>query len=270
MDYLYSIILGIIQGLTEFWPISSSGHLVVAHEWMDFSLANDLSFDVALHLGTLAALVIYFSRDIYKYIVSFFKSFANWNLHNDLDQRMSWFILVGTIPAAVVGFFISGLAETVFRNLWLVALLLIGIGLLFLAFERIFKKTKGLDQLGRRGAIIVGIAQVFAFVPGVSRSGITILAGLTQGLTRAAAARFSFLLSVPIVFGAGIKKIIESVNAGNTSDEWVLMLIGFLSAAIVGYLAVAFLMRYLVWHSLDVFAYYRILLGIVIILILLF
>jgi len=265
MDYFYSGLLGIIQGLTEFWPVSSSGHLVIAHHALDFGFISELGFDVALHLGTLLALLIFFAKDIYRYILAFFKSFANWDLKNNMDQRLAWFIAVGSVPAAVVGYLVSDLAETIFRNLWLVASLLIGVGLLFIIFERIFQKTKGITQLRWSGAVIIGIAQALALVPGVSRSGITILAGLSQGLQRAAAARFSFLLSVPIVFGAGLKKIYDITNGGLPGSQWLMMVIGFVVSAVVGYFAIKFLLRFLETHSLNVFAYYRFFLGAVVI-----
>ena len=261
MDYFYSGLLGIIQGLTEFWPVSSSGHLVIAHQALDFGYISELGFDVALHIGTLLALLIFFSKDIYRYIVAFFKSFANWDLENNIDQRLAWFIIIGSVPAAVVGCLIADLAETIFRNLWLVASLLIGVGLLFIVFERIFQKIKDITQLKWSGAIIIGIAQALALVPGVSRSGITILAGLSQGLKRAAAARFSFLLSVPIIFGAGLKKTYDIANEGLPGSQWLMMGIGVVVSAVVGYFAIKFLLRFLETHSLNVFAYYRLLLG---------
>jgi len=265
MDYFYSTLLGIIQGLTEFWPISSSGHLVIAHDVLNFDFSDNLGFDVALHLGTLAALLIYFWRDIIKYIVAFFKSFANWNIKDSVDQRISWYIFIGTIPAGVVGYFIEDYAETIFRNSWLVAGLLIGVGILFIIFEKVFKKIKSLDNMSWTGAIVIGFAQVLALVPGVSRSGITIIAGLSQGLKRETAARFSFLLSIPIVFGAGLKRIVEVAGQGLQLSEWAAIVIGFIAAAVVGFFAIRFLLRYLVEHSLNIFAYYRFVLGFVII-----
>jgi len=261
MDYIYSIILGVVQGVTEFWPVSSSGHLVVAHDVFSFDFVDNLSFDVALHLGTLLALILFFAKDIYKIILSFFSSFANWNLKNDVNQRMAWYILVGTIPAAVIGFIISDLAETVFRNLWLVAGLLIGVGILFIVFEKYAKQQKNIEELSWGGSIVVAIAQVLALVPGVSRSGITILAGLSQGLKRAAAARYSFLLSAPVVFGAGAKKMLELGQEGLSGDQWLTMAIGFIASAGIGYLAVKFLLKYLENEPLNIFAYYRFILG---------
>lgn len=264
MDTLYAIVLGIVQGLTEFWPVSSSGHLVIAHEVFDFNFVDDLGFDVALHLGTLVALLVFFWRDVITYIVAFIKSFANWNLKNDTSQRLAWYIAVGTIPAAVVGFFIADIAETMFRNVVLVACLLIGVGALFIIFERVFRSQGNLEKLSWSSAMIIAFAQVLALVPGVSRSGSTILAGLSQGLSRASAARFSFLLSIPIVLGAGLKKIFDVYQIGLSGSEWLTMFIGFLAASIIGYIAIKVLLKYLERHPLNIFAYYRFGLGVVI------
>ncbi|XOU94649.1 MAG: undecaprenyl-diphosphatase UppP [Candidatus Kerfeldbacteria bacterium] len=266
MDYLYSTILGLIQGLTEVFPVSSSGHLVIAHDLLNFDFVSDLSFDVALHLGTLLALVVYFYKDINKYIVSFFGSFANWDLKNNFDQRMAWYILVSTIPAGIAGFFMADIAEELLRNLWLVASMLIIFGIFFIVFEKIFKKDKELDQLKWFGAIHIGVAQAIALIPGVSRSGITIITGLAQGLKREAAARFSFLLSIPIVFGAGMKKMYDVSQTGLENDQWIILGVGFVVSAVVGYLAIRFLLKFLQKNPLNIFAYYRfVLAGVIII-----
>lgn len=265
MDYIYSTILGIIQGLTEFWPVSSSGHLLITHDFLNFDFADNLGFDVAMHLGTLLALLVFFYQDIYKYILSFIKSFANWDLKYNLDQRIAWYIFVGTFPAAIVGYFIDDIAETAFRNLWLVASMLVLFGIFFILFEKLFPKIYELDKLSWNGAILIGLAQAIALVPGVSRSGITIITGLSQGLKRTAAARFSFLLSIPIVFGAGLKKMYDISQEGLNGTELGMMLVGFLVSAIIGYIAIKFLLKYLQNNPLNVFAYYRFLLAAVIV-----
>jgi undecaprenyl-diphosphatase len=248
MEYIQSIILGVIQGLTEFLPVSSSGHLIITHDLLGFGFVDSLSFDVALHIGTLVALVLFFWKEMIAYIVAFFRSLANWNLRNDLHQRLSWFILVGSIPAGLVGFVLESMIEEKLRDPWLVALMLIGVGVLFLVFERIFSKRKELEALGWPGAIIIGCAQALALMPGVSRSGITILAGLSQGLKREAAARFSFLLSIPVVFGAGVKKILDAYEENLSVNEWLTLLVGAIIATFVGYLVIKFLLRYLSAH----------------------
>lgn len=266
MLFIYSIILGIIQGLTEFLPISSSGHLVLAHDLFNFGFIDNLSFDVALHLGTLLALVLFFWRDIYKYIIAFFQSLGKWDLKNNFGQRMAWFILVGSIPAGIAGFLMENWVETVLRNPWLVVLMLAGVAVLFIIFEKVFQKTKDLSAMGWKEVLVIGFAQILALAPGVSRSGITILAGLSQNLKREEAARFSFLLAIPVVFGAGLKKIFDLASAGLTGEDWLVLVFGFLAAGIVGFLTIKFLLKYLASHRLNVFAYYRFLLAAVVIL----
>ena len=261
MAILLSLIFGAIQGLTEFLPISSSGHLVIAHDLLRLDFIDNLSFDIALHLGTLLALLLYFYREIFKLILSFFKSFANWNLAQDINQRLAWFLLVGTIPGAVAGYLVEDWAGTVFRNLWLVAILLVAVGALFILVEKKAKQDQDLSQLPWRGAIFIGLAQVLALLPGVSRSGITISAGMGARLSRREAARFSFLLSVPIIFGAGLKQMIEVISVGLDRQELTSMVVGLIGAAVVGYLTIHFLLKFLSGHSLKVFAYYRFILA---------
>lgn len=263
IDFLYAAILGIIQGLTEFWPISSSGHLVLAHDLLQFDVANDLSFDVALHIGTLLALIIFFWADIRRYSVAFVRSIANFQVRTNADQRMAWLIILGTVPAAIAGYLFAVAIESSLRAVWLVALMLIIGGILFIVVERVAKKQKQLPDLGWKGALTVGIAQALALVPGVSRSGATICTGMAIGFTRETAARFSFLLSIPIVFGAGAKKMLDLAEAGIGEREWLMMLVGLLASAIVGYIAIKFLLRFLAKHPLNVFGWYRIALGII-------
>ncbi len=256
-DFLYAIVLGIVQGLTEFWPISSSAHLVIAHDLLKFDFVDDLTFDVALHLGTLVALLIYFWPEVVKYVTAFFRSLANWNLKNDFDQRMAWYIIVASIPAGIGGFLLEKWADTVLRSLWLVSSLLAALGIVFLIAEKYSKKEKKLEQLDWTSAILIGCAQVLALLPGVSRSGSTTVTGLARGLDRVAAARFSFLLSMPVIFGAGLKKMHDAYKANMNSHEWLVMITGAISAALVGYFAIRVLMRFFERHTLNGFAYYR-------------
>lgn len=261
MEIIHSIILGIVQGLTEFLPVSSSGHLLIAHDLWHWEFVDNLSFDVALHLGTLLALVIYFWKDIVRYIVAFLRSLAKWNLKNDLEQRFAWYILVASIPAGLFGFAFESTIDEKLRNLWLVAILLIGVGFLFLFAEKYFTKRKEIKELSWADAIIIGLAQVLALAPGISRSGITLVAGLSRGLKREAAARFTFLLSIPVVAGAGAKKMLDAYQGNLGGSEWVNLLIGALTAGIVGYAVIKWLLNYLANHSLKVFAYYRFVIG---------
>lgn len=267
MNYFFSILAGIIQGLTEFLPISSSGHLVLFHEFFpDLGLSasggklpDDLVFDVALHLGTLLALVWFFYKDIEKIFRGFFSSLANWNLANNFNQRLAWLIIIGTIPAVIAGYFFEDFISNNLRSSYLVALMFIIVAILFWLFEKYSVRQKDLQAMSKFDALLVGLAQLIALIPGVSRSGITIIAGLGRQLKREEAARFSFLLSVPVVFGAGLKKLIglERLAAG----DFFILLLGFLASAITGYFSIKYLLKYLSRHSLNIFAWYRLIIG---------
>ena len=266
MDLVYAIIFGAIQGLTEFLPVSSSGHLVALHDLFNFQLQSDLGFDVFLHLGTIVALFSFFYKDIAKYIKAFFSSIKKWDLKNQVDQKLAWLIILGTVPAAVAGFFLDEIIDLFLRQGWIVAIMLIVFAILFFVAEKYATKKKEMASLGWKGALWIGIAQAVALVPGVSRSGATIIAGMSAKLKRAQAARFAFLLSIPIVLGAGAKKTIDLISEGFiTSEAWVYVL-GFVASAVVGYFCVKYFLRYLEKYSLKPFAWYRIVIAILIIL----
>lgn len=266
MDYILAIIAGLIQGATEFLPVSSSGHLVLFHEIMGFNFSDSLLFDVVLHLGTLVALLVCFWRDLIKIIKGFFQSLIKWNVAQDIDQKLAWMIILGTVPAALIGYFFEDVIASLFHEggsaTTVVAVMLALVALLFFYMEKVATKNRETTNLNWFDSIIIGLAQAIALIPGTSRSGITIIAGMWRGLKRETAAKFSFLLSMPIVFGAGLKSVldIESINGG----EIGLLLVGFLSAAISGVVAVKFLLKYLERHSLAVFAWYRLALAMVI------
>ncbi|TSC95324.1 MAG: undecaprenyl-diphosphatase [Parcubacteria group bacterium Athens1014_10] len=260
--YFYSIILGIIQGLTEFLPVSSSGHLILFHQFLIFDLADNLTFDVALHLGSLLALIIFFRSDLAKYIKAFLKKIDS----HDSEQKIAYFILIASLPAAISGFFFESVIEKFFSSLISVAMALIIGGILFIIFEKISSQKDSLENLNFKSAMIIGFSQVCALIPGVSRSGITIIAGLGRNLNREAAARFSFLLAVPIIFGAGIKKVFDFSFASLSFSQRMIFILGFLSAFISSYFCVKYFLKYLKNHSLIPFAIYRfILAGIIII-----
>lgn len=269
-EIFYSIIAGIIQGLTEFLPISSSGHLVIFHDFFKFNLPDDLAFDVVLHLGTLLALAVFFWVDIWQLALAWIQSLVKWNLKNNNNQRLAWYLFLATLPAAIVGYFLESTIETILRSPFIVAFMLIFVGILLYLADFYFSKEKDINQLKLGSSLIVGLAQTIALIPGVSRSGITIIAGLSQKLKREAAARFSFLLSIPIVFAAGLKKMLDLVS-GNTADiNYLILALGFLSSALTGYLCIKYFLRFLQNHSLKIFAYYRVILGVVILVVLLF
>lgn len=255
-----SILLGALQGLTEFLPISSSGHLVLAQNL--FHLQEfDLSFDIALHLGTFCALILFFWRDWANLIRAFFKSLKRWNWQGDPYQRLFYLLLIASLPGAFFGALLEKEAETIFRSTHLVLINLTVIGALFLIAEKIAKKIRDLPSVTLKDSLIVGFSQALAIIPGISRSGITITAGLFAGLKREAAARFSFLMATPIILGAGIMQMGKIYQKGNNGLGWASIIAGFLTAMLVGFLAIKYLLRYLNNHPLNLFAYYRFLLA---------
>lgn len=255
MSILDAIILGIVQGLTEFIPVSSSGHLVLLHEALGITEAG-LTFDVALHFGTLLALLIYFHKDIRLLVLGL--------LGKNNYQRLAWLLAAATIPAVITGIVLENAAESVFRSPSLVAVNLMVVAVFMLVAERVARRyhhPAQLKQVSLRQALLIGTAQAAAIVPGVSRSGSTITTGLFLGLDRVAATRFSFLLGIPITTGAIVKVILDNDALKQASDETGLFAVGVASALVSGLFAIRFLLRYLAKHTLSVFAYYRIGLG---------
>lgn len=245
---LQALVIGILQGLTEFLPISSSAHLIVVPRFLGWSdpFLNSASFDVMLHAGTLIALLLYFWSDLLQLLAAWVASLREQRIGADPDRRLAWLILVTMIPGALLGVAFESLFDTFFRNhIILVAVFLaLGAGILWLAEQLAFLQ-RGLDDVTVRDAIVIGVAQAFALFPGFSRSGMTIAAGLYSGLTREAAARFSFLMGTPIIAGAAAWKARELLQSGlPAADRWPL-LAGMLGAAAAGLIAIVVLLAYL-------------------------
>lgn len=259
MSLFQAAVLGVVQGLTEFLPVSSSGHLILARwalGWDEGALG--LPFDVACHLGTLTAVVWFFREDLFAMVRALPQAFSR---GMSPDARRIWLVAIATIPVVVVGLTLKDWFET-FRDPRVVSVtLVLGAALLFLV-ERLSARTGTEATLTLPGAFLIGVAQVFALFPGVSRSGATITAGMLLGMNRIAAARFAFLMSVPAIAGAGAAALLELREQAMTPADMQFFAVGFLSSAVVGYVTVAFLLRYLVSHRLDVFAWYRIALAI--------
>ncbi len=253
-------LFGAVQGLAEFLPISSSGHLLLLHSITHFSVGDDLTFDVALHLGTLLALLAYFWHDLWRLVRSWFRNFGRWQM-SDPDQRLAWWLLIATIPGAIAGALLESAAESTFRQPALVALTLIGAGIVLWLADRFGRSDRALDRITWWQALLVGLAQMFAVVPGISRSGVTITAGRWLGFDRPSAARFSFLLATPITAGAVLKKLFELRHESLTSDQRLAFIVGAAVAAIVGYVVIRALLRFLSRHSYAWFTAYRIVLG---------
>ena len=257
MNVFQATILGIIQGLTEFIPVSSTAHLIIipkALGWED----PGLTFDVALHLGTLVALLVFFWKDW----VSLIQSGIDYTRGRSRDPLL-WYIVLATIPGGIAGLLFEKKADRDLRDLRIVAAALILLALVLVIAELKGRKRKELGQISLSDAVTVGCAQALAIIPGVSRSGVTITAGLFRGMKRDAAARFSFLLSTPLIAGAAAKKTVDVIREGLPQNEVVPFIAGIVASAIVGMLAIKILLKFLQSHSTFVFVYYRIALGIV-------
>ena len=263
-----AVVLGIVQGLTEFLPVSSSGHLIVVPAllgWHD-PFIDSLAFSVMLHIATLLALLVYFRADWLRLIPAGLAAIRERSLGDDPDRRLAWLLAVATIPAVIVGVVLNDAIETVFREPRLVAVtLVLGAAILFVA-DRVGTRSKGMDSISFPVAAGIGAAQALALVPGVSRSGISISAGLFAGLDRESAARFAFLMATPVTAGAGLWELRKIVSGEAGVDlPLVPLFAGMVAALISGLLAIAVLLRYLRTHGLGVFVVYRLALAILIV-----
>lgn len=260
MDLLHAAVLGTLQGLTEVLPISSSAHLILVPKLLKWP-ESGLTFDVALHMGTLFALTLYFRRDIADLIAGFFQGISGKGPRSQ-SSRLPFYLIAASVPAAIVGKTLEGPIEEIFRSSpKLIALFLILFGLLLAFADTTGAKRARLDRMDLKGSMLIGIAQCLALLPGVSRSGITITAALLLGFKRDASARFSFLLSLPIVFGAGLLKVGKLASQGIPPADIQPLIVGIATSAFFGYLSVALLLKLVQRHSLYVFVWYRLLAG---------
>ena len=256
-----AIVIGVVQGLTEFLPVSSSAHLILVPRvlgWNDPFILSP-AFDATLHLGTLVALIAYFWRDLWRYFVAFLRLVRDRSIAGDSDRKVALLLAISIIPGALLGIGLESFIDTFFREQLLVvcALLVVGAAILFVA-ERAARHTHEMEELTAVQAMGIGLAQAFALFPGISRSGITISAGLFLGLKREAAARFSFLMATPIVAGAGLWKLRELVGGAAGAFDGAALIAGLIAAAISGLIAIWFLLAYLRRASTDLFGLYRV------------
>ena len=263
---LQAALIGLLQGLTEFIPISSSAHLELAPwiaGWETDGLIGSLAFDVFLHLGTLVALLVYFARDWIRYVGAWLASVRERRIGDDPDRRMAWLLIAATIPAAIIGFGLEGFIEDTFHGdndaarLAIAGFLVVGALGLWLA-DRFGSQRRELSDLTAPTALAIGFSQALALLPGISRSGATITAGRALGLSREAAARFSFLLATPITLGAGLYGSRKLLTETHTGVEWVAIVVGFAAAAVSGLVAIRFLLAWLRSRSLTIFSLYRV------------
>jgi undecaprenyl-diphosphatase len=279
---IQAIILGIVQGLTEFLPISSSAHLVVIpwlFGWNDPAVTS-LSFDVALHLGTLLAVIVYFFKDWVRFIGAWGKSIIQRKIGDDHDRKVGWFLLLACIPGGLAGFLFEGLIDSSYHSapipavaLLVMAGLIAVMGIVLWLVDKLASRERPFEKITIKDAIIIGLAQALAIFPGVSRSGATITAGRVLGLDRVSAARFSFLLSAPIIAGVGLKSALDLVKqvhtGGITQPELIVFPIGFVAAAVSGFLCIKLLLAFLKKFSFVGFAAYRLAFAVLIVVVVL-
>lgn len=264
MTWAQAIVLGAVQGLTEFLPISSSGHLrIVSEVW--FGDDAGASFTAVTQLGTEAAVLVFFAKDIVRIIAAWFRGLLNKEARN-LDYRMGWYVIIATIPIGALGFLFKDEIRTGARNLWLVASMLILFSAVIAIAEKMGRKERPIEKLTTRDGVIMGLAQCLALIPGVSRSGATASAGLFLGLKREAAVRFSFLLAIPAVTASGLFSLPDAFEPSGDGMEssGMQLLVATIVAFVVGYAAIAWLLKFVANHSLYWFVGYRVLLGLLV------
>lgn len=262
LTLLQSVLLGLLQGLTEFLPVSSTAHMEIVPQL--FGMRDPgAAFSAIVQLGPMVAIIAYFWSDISRYIQGILRtgSPTSPKLKEDLDARLGWYTLLGSLPIMVFGFLLEKKVDTVFRDMRITALSLIALGLILFVAERIGKRNHSLQRMSLNESQVIGWAQVLALIPGTSRSGVTITAGLFQGLDRESAARFSFLLSIPAITAAGLYKTFKVLKHGGLHGDLGVYLVGALVAGVFAYIVVRWFLGYMKEHNTLGFVAYRVLLG---------
>jgi undecaprenyl-diphosphatase len=261
VSVLQAIVLGITQGVTEFAPVSSSGHLILVPWLFGWTILKnpDLNktFDVALHVGTLLGALVYFRHDVARYLAAWVRSIRHRSI-TSVEERLAWVLVIGTIPGAIAGALLESVIEEKLGQPWLIAVMLVVFGVILVVVDQKAPASRDMSRLSMRDGLIIGVAQAVALQPGVSRSGVTITAGRALGLNRESAARFSFLLALPIIAGAGLLKGVDVARSGLPPGVAGPFVWGTVSAAVSGFLVIAFLLAYLRRHSFVVFLVYRV------------
>lgn len=263
MTIIQSIILGIIQGLTEFLPVSSSAHLVLIPAFLNWQIpANEaFIFDVLVQIATLIGVIVYFWSDLMRIFIGFIKSIFQKASWQEEDTRLGWLIIIASIPAGIFGLLFKDIIEAAFNSPKVVGVFLIVTALMLFAAERIGKSNRDLKQLNWKDALIIGLFQCTATLPGISRSGSTICGGMVRQFHRKDAARFSFLMSIPIMLAAGLLECIDLFQTPNLGQLLPVFIPGFIASGIIGYLSIRWLLQFLTKHRLDYFSFYLIILG---------
>lgn len=259
MGIFEALLLGILQGLTEFLPVSSSGHLILARELFHIESEYALAFDAILHLATAAAVVVYFFKDISVLVNTALRKLSRLPV-NQSDLTLLYALMIGTIPAVLLGLALESTMETLFRNPLLVAGVLVAGSLFFMYAEWVYMNTYQNNEMNVKKGLNIGLFQCLALVPGMSRSGSAIAGGMLLGLTRSEAARFAFLLAIPLMLGAGSKKLLELI-VSDGSVAWLAVGVGATTAFVVGLLAIHFMLSFVRSHTLWPFIWYRLILA---------
>jgi len=258
VDWLQTLLIALIQGLTEFLPVSSQAHLVL-YSWVTGGVYQGLDFDIILHAGSLLAVVAYFRQEVLDMARSWLGSLVG-GRRPDADSRLAWWIIIGTLPAVVFGFLLKDLAENELRAIWIMASSLIVFGVLLGWADWTGRRDRDEYQLGLKTVLVIGFAQVLALIPGTSRSGITITAALFMGLSREAASRFSFLLSIPVISGATVLGLLD-LSSAELSTPWGLLVLGFIVSALSTYACIHYFLAFIKRIGMQPFVVYRIVLG---------
>lgn len=268
MNFLHAVVLGIVQGLTEFLPISSSAHLVLVPHLLgwQFPAEQIFPFDVLVQLGTLVAVIFYFWKDLWGIIRAFVQAILRGKPFGDPQARMGWYLILATIPASIFGLLVKDRVEAAFQSPTATAGFLFVTTVMLVIAERFGRRTRPLESLNWIDALWIGAFQALSVFPGISRSGSTITGGMLRQLERPAAARFSFLMSVPVMLAAGLISVLGLGDVPNLTSFLPVVFVGFLSAMVVGYLSIRWLLAYLTRRSLLIFAAYCALLGAVVLL----
>ncbi|MEU8226714.1 undecaprenyl-diphosphate phosphatase [Kribbella sp. NPDC048915] len=267
MTILDAIILGIVEGLTEFLPVSSTGHLTIVSKMLGLKIDDPAitGFTAVIQIGAIAAVVLYFWADIRRIAVAWCRGLVKPEHRGEFDHRMGWYVIVGSTPIVIVGFLARDLISGPLRSMWWVAGSLIVWSVVMVAAERLGSKSRPLTRITLLDSLVMGLVQCLALIPGVSRSGATISGGLFCGLDRVAATRVSFLLGIPALVGAGVYELKDALSG----DVGALpLIVGTVVSFVVAYASVAWLLRFVAKHSIEIFAFYRVLLGIVLVILL--
>jgi undecaprenyl-diphosphatase len=267
MSIWEAIVLGIVEGLTEFLPVSSTGHITIAskllgHEIDDHSITG---FTAVIQSGAIAAVIVYFWSDLFRVGKAWFRGLAKPEHRGEFDHRMGWYLIVGSLPICIVGFLARDIISGPLRSLWWVAGSLIGWSFVMVAAERLASQARPLEKITFKDSLVMGLVQCLSLIPGVSRSGATISAGLFRGLDRVASTRMAFLLGIPALIGAAVFELKEALNG---DAGLVATIVGTVVSFVVAYASVAWLLKFVQKHSTEVFAVYRVILGVVLIVLL--